>query len=30
VEGTPTREQFLELYRGNIIEQNRVVGLYEN
>lgn len=30
VEGIPTREQFLERYRGNIIEQNRVVGLYEN
>jgi Raf kinase inhibitor-like YbhB/YbcL family protein len=30
VEGTPTREQFLERYSGNIIEQNRVVGIYQN
>ena len=30
VEGTPTREAFLDTYAGNIIEQNRIVGLYEN
>jgi len=30
VEGTPTREAFLETYAGNIIEQNRTVGTYEN
>lgn len=30
VDGTPTREQFLERYAENIIEQNRVVGTYEN
>ncbi len=30
VQGTPTREQFLETYAANIIEQNRIVGLYEN
>ena len=30
VEGTPTREEFLERYKDNIIEQNRVVGVYEN
>lgn len=30
VEGTPTREQFLERYRDNIVEQNRIVGIYEN
>jgi phosphatidylethanolamine-binding protein (PEBP) family uncharacterized protein len=30
VEGTPTREEFLQTYAGNIIEQNRIVGLYEN
>ncbi|MEQ8800531.1 MAG: YbhB/YbcL family Raf kinase inhibitor-like protein [Haliea sp.] len=30
VEGTPTREEFLAKYADNIIEQNRVVGLYEN
>lgn len=30
VEGTPTREEFLAKYAGNIIEQNRIVGLYDN
>lgn len=30
VDGTPTREEFLSKYAGNIIEQNRIVGLYEN
>ena len=30
VEGSPTREQFLDRYAGNIIEQNRVVGVYSN
>ncbi|SIR33305.1 phospholipid-binding protein, PBP family [Rhizobium sp. RU20A] len=30
VEGAPTREEFLAAYAGNIIEQNRIVGLYEN
>nr|WP_272214181.1 hypothetical protein [Marinicella sp. W31]MDC2877466.1 hypothetical protein [Marinicella sp. W31] len=30
VEGTPTREQFLDTYADNIIEQNRIVGLYSN
>ncbi|MFX0543136.1 hypothetical protein ACEWPM_015570 [Roseovarius sp. S4756] len=30
VEGTPTREEFLDKYADNIIEQNRIVGLYEN
>jgi Raf kinase inhibitor-like YbhB/YbcL family protein len=30
VEGTPTREQFLERYKDSIVEQNRVVGIYEN
>ena len=30
VEGTPTREEFLQKYAGNIIEQNRIVGIYEN
>lgn len=29
VEGTPTREEFLDRYGGNILEQNRVVGTYE-
>ena len=28
--GTPTREEFLAKYADNIIEQNRIVGLYEN
>lgn len=30
VEGTPTREQFLERYGSNIIEQARLVGTYQN
>lgn len=30
VDGAPTREQFLDKYKDNIIEQNRVVGIYEN
>jgi Raf kinase inhibitor-like YbhB/YbcL family protein len=30
VEGAPSREQFLERYKDNIIEQNRIVGVYEN
>jgi Raf kinase inhibitor-like YbhB/YbcL family protein len=30
VQGTPTREQFLDRYAGNIVEQNRTVGIYEN
>lgn len=30
VDGTPTREQFLERYADSIVEQNRVVGVYEN
>ncbi|TGV86592.1 YbhB/YbcL family Raf kinase inhibitor-like protein, partial [Mesorhizobium sp. M2D.F.Ca.ET.145.01.1.1] len=30
VEGSPTREEFLQKYAGNIIEQNRIVGIYEN
>ncbi len=30
VSGTPTREEFLERYRDNIIEQNRIVAIYEN
>lgn len=30
VDGTPSREQFLERYKDNIIEQNRVVGTYQN
>jgi hypothetical protein len=30
VDGTPTREEFLERYKDNILEQNRVVGLYQN
>lgn len=30
VEGTPTREEFLDTYAGNIIEQARLVGVYEN
>ncbi|TJX40287.1 MAG: YbhB/YbcL family Raf kinase inhibitor-like protein, partial [Mesorhizobium sp.] len=24
------REEFLQKYAGNIIEQNRIVGIYEN
>lgn len=30
VEGTPSREEFLATYADNIIEQNRIVGLYSN
>lgn len=30
VDGTPGRNQFLEQYGTNIIEQNRLVGIYEN
>jgi hypothetical protein len=30
VEGTPSREEFLERYKNVIIEQNRVVGVYSN
>lgn len=30
VEGTPTREEFLARYADNILEQNRLVGLYSN
>ncbi|HEY8474190.1 MAG TPA: YbhB/YbcL family Raf kinase inhibitor-like protein [Natronosporangium sp.] len=30
VEGTPTREEFLARYADHIIEQNRIVGIYEN
>ena len=30
VEVRPSREEFLERYKDNIIEQNRVVGIYEN
>jgi hypothetical protein len=30
VEGAPTREEFLQRYKDNILEQNRVVGIYEN
>lgn len=30
VEGAPTREQFLDRYKDNIVEQNRIVGIYEN
>lgn len=29
VEGTPTREEFLDTYGDGIVEQNRVVGVYE-
>ena len=29
VSGTPSRKEFLETYGDNIIEQNRVVGVYE-
>jgi Raf kinase inhibitor-like YbhB/YbcL family protein len=28
--GAPTREEFLQIYGGNIVEQNRVVGIYQN
>jgi Raf kinase inhibitor-like YbhB/YbcL family protein len=30
VDGAPSREAFLERYKDNIIEQNRVVGIYQN
>lgn len=30
VEGTPSREEFLQRYAGSILEQNRLVGTYEN
>jgi Raf kinase inhibitor-like YbhB/YbcL family protein len=30
VEGAPSREAFLERYADNILEQNRLVGTYEN
>jgi len=30
VDGAPSREDFLERYAENIIEQNRIVGVYEN
>jgi Raf kinase inhibitor-like YbhB/YbcL family protein len=30
VDGAPTREQFLQDYKEKIIEQNRVVGIYQN
>jgi hypothetical protein len=30
VEGTPSREEFLSRYGDHIIEQNRVMGTYEN
>lgn len=30
VEGTPTRREFIDRYGDDVIEQNRVVGLYEN
>ena len=30
VDGTPSRSEFLERYGDHIIEQNRVVGVYEN
>jgi Raf kinase inhibitor-like YbhB/YbcL family protein len=29
VQGTPTRDEFLSTYAGNILEQSRIVGLYE-
>ncbi|NED99113.1 YbhB/YbcL family Raf kinase inhibitor-like protein [Phytoactinopolyspora halotolerans] len=29
VDGTPTRQEFLDQYADAIIEQNRVVGIYE-
>lgn len=28
VSGTPSREEFLTQYGGNVLEQNRVVGMY--
>ncbi|GGI09281.1 YbhB/YbcL family Raf kinase inhibitor-like protein [Egicoccus halophilus] len=30
VEGTPSRREFLDTYGDAILEQNRVVGIYEN
>lgn len=30
VDGTPSRIEFLERYGDHIIEQNRVIGVYEN
>lgn len=30
VDGAPSRNEFLETYGDHIIEQNRVVGIYEN
>jgi Raf kinase inhibitor-like YbhB/YbcL family protein len=30
VEGSPTRSEFLSRYGDNIIEQNRIVGIYES
>jgi Raf kinase inhibitor-like YbhB/YbcL family protein len=30
VKGTPSREEFLQTYADNILEQNRIVALYEN
>jgi Raf kinase inhibitor-like YbhB/YbcL family protein len=30
VDGAPSREEFLERYKDNIIEQNRVIGVYQN
>lgn len=29
VSGTPSRKEFLETYGDNILEQNRVIGVYE-
>ena len=30
IEGTPSRNAFLERYREHILEQNRLVGIYQN
>ena len=30
VDGTPAREEFLERYADHIVEQNRVIGTFEN
>jgi Raf kinase inhibitor-like YbhB/YbcL family protein len=30
VDGAPSREEFLDRYKDKIIEQNRVVGVYQN
>jgi Raf kinase inhibitor-like YbhB/YbcL family protein len=30
VEGTPTRSEFLDRYAEHIVEQNRVIGTFEN